>query len=238
MSKPAPEELHVLVIDDDPIIRRMIAKTLLKNHYQVATASSAEEGLEQLPYFTFHVAFLDHHLPGMEGLVFGEYLRKNNPHMQIALVTGDDDERLKKLCQEHAIRLIRKPFNLTEILDVVSLYQEEESHRQNQDAQAEGDSYWPQLGTFLQEITEAYQMPGVPTRVEERLVRTIKESLNNIRSSNRYSEEDRVIALAGLLACRVLNVDLPRTQSGQTLYAEFDDAMNQNGNPPAFNIPE
>ena len=67
--------LHALVIDDDPDMRALMVDTLHPEGVQVIPAESAEAGLEQLPFFRFDAAFIDHMLPGMEGLVFGENLQ-------------------------------------------------------------------------------------------------------------------------------------------------------------------
>src|SRR5688572_19886173 len=90
------EQLNVLVVDDDPNMRDLLAEVIHRSEHQVVTAESAEEAMQLLPYWTFQVAFLDQNLPGMEGLLIGEFLRKNNPDMMLALVTGDDDRRLQK----------------------------------------------------------------------------------------------------------------------------------------------
>src|SRR5262245_55407191 len=102
--------LHILVIDDEEEMRNLMLEVLVPRGHQAFAVASAEEGLELLPYHTFDLAFLDQNLPGMEGLVMGEYLRKNNPRMRIALVTGSEDPRLEKLGAEHRIDVIRKPF--------------------------------------------------------------------------------------------------------------------------------
>jgi hypothetical protein len=50
----------------------------------------------------------------------------------------------------------------------------------------------------------------------------------------RYTERDRVLALAGLLSARVLGIDLPKTQSGHSLYQEYDQIMVQQGRRTEF----
>ena len=50
----------------------------------------------------------------------------------------------------------------------------------------------------------------------------------------RYTERDRVLALSGLLAARVLGVDLPRLPSGRTPYEEYDEIMRQHGRRTEF----
>ena len=118
----AEPQLHVLVIDDDEDVRQLLVEILLPDEHQIFAVGSAEEGLQLLPYHTFHVAFLDQNLPGMEGLVLGEFLQKNNPDMKVALVTGNDDPRLPRLGEKLGIKFIAKPFEVRSILDVIDEY--------------------------------------------------------------------------------------------------------------------
>ena len=90
------EPLNILVIDDEPELRNLFARILNGEQHQVVLAESAEEGLQLLPHWTFHIAFVDHNLPGMEGLVLGEYLRRNNPDMSIVMMTGSEDPRIER----------------------------------------------------------------------------------------------------------------------------------------------
>ena len=74
------ESLDILVVDDEEDIRSIFTSFLMLNHgHKVFAFDSAEKALAQLPYQTFHLAYLDQHLDGMEGLILGEYLKKNNP---------------------------------------------------------------------------------------------------------------------------------------------------------------
>jgi hypothetical protein len=77
-------------------------------------------------------------------------------------------------------------------------------------------------------------MPGVPERIQSRLVTTIKRCLNDLRSVGRYTERDRVLALSGLLTARVLGIDLPRVPSGRTPYEEYDELMRLHGRRTEF----
>ena len=77
-------------------------------------------------------------------------------------------------------------------------------------------------------------MPNVHARIEDRIVTTIRRCLNDLRSSRRYTERDRVVALAGLLAAQVLGIQLPRTSQGMTLFQEYDEIMKERGKATAF----
>src|SRR5690349_16857672 len=53
------EPLNILVIDDEVDLRNLFARLLNGEQHQVVLAESAEEGLQLLPHWTFHIAFVD-----------------------------------------------------------------------------------------------------------------------------------------------------------------------------------
>ncbi|MBK8999875.1 MAG: response regulator [Myxococcales bacterium] len=229
-----PEQLNVLVIDDDEDVRRLLADVVTGRGHQALPAASAEEGMALLPIWTFQVAFLDQGLPGMEGLVLGEFLRKNNPDMTIALVTGEDEPRVERLARHLAITFIAKPFDVKQIQAVLDEAVADAHVRSVRRHRQEDADFSPPIARFAGEIEQSFEMPHLPERIAERLTTTIKRKLSDLRSVGRYTERDRVLALSGLLAARVLGVDLPKTHAGHTLYEEYDQIMRQQGRRTEF----
>ena len=170
----------------------------------------------------------------MEGLLLGEYLRRSNPSMLIALVTGEDDQRIERRSRELSVSFIAKPFDNAEILRVLEAYTEIARDRAEARAAAEDGDYEPPIARFADDLPDSFGIPKVPGRITERLVGTLKRSLANLRSVSRYNERDRVVALSGLLTARVLDVDLPRTSTGLTLYEEYDRLMQSHGRRTEF----
>jgi DNA-binding NtrC family response regulator len=234
MSSQRDDQLNVLVLDDDEAMRTLLVDLVTRYEHQAVPASTAEEALALLPCWTFQVAFLDHNLPGLEGLLLGEYLRKNNPDMTIALVTGQDDPNLERRSRDLAIRFIAKPFNVAEIMTVIEEHQARARDREEARRGSEDSYHAAPIAEYFAEIEECFDVPSVPARIEERLVQVIKRCVNEMRSPSRYSERDRVMALAGLLAARVLGVSLPRSSSGRTYYEEYDAVMSGLGRKREF----
>lgn len=228
------DQLNVLVVDDDPAMRQLLAEIVLREGHQPLVTESAEHALELLPVWSFQVAFLDQNLPGMEGLLLGEYLRRSNPDMIIALVTGEDDPRIERRTRELNVTFIAKPFDNTDIKRVIDSYLERARERAAQRAQRTAPDFDPPIQRFAAELPECFGMPKVPGRVADRLVGTVQRCLTNLRSVSRYTERDRVVALTGLLTARVLGVDLPRASSGLTLFEEYDRLMLQHGRRTEF----
>jgi len=228
------EQLNILVIDDDEGIRELLCDIIARVQHQVVPVASAEEGLEVLPFWTFQVAFIDQNLPGMDGLVLGEYLRRNNPDMTIALMTGDDDRSLQRKSKDLSIVYLPKPFDVGGILALIERYLADAKERQAQRLDHEAPDFDPPFAHYTAEIEAAYAIPSVPGRIEDRLLETLKRSLNNLRSVGRYTERDRVIALSGLLTARVLGMSLPKVDGDRTLYDEYDELMGQHGRRTEF----
>lgn len=231
------QQLNVLVIDDDPASVKLLQDIVARGDHQVVSATSAEEGLELLPFWTFQVAFIDQRLPGMEGLVLGEYLRKHNPDMTVALVTGDDDVKLQTRSKALDIVFIRKPFQVSAVLGVLGDYATKAEERKRRRLARDDPHYEPAFAEYAEVIGASYAMPKVPSRLEERLIDTLKRGFNDLRSTRRYTERDRVIVLSGLLTAKVLGVDLPKLGE-RTMYEEYDVIMAEHGRSRAFERPE
>ena len=228
------EQLTVLVVDDEPDMRDFLATLLHREGHQVVPAGSAEEGLEQLPYFTFDLAFLDQNLPGMNGLVLGAYMRENNPQMTVVLVTGDDDPRLVRRGASSAIDVIHKPCSPSDILDAVGRHRARvESSRQATLARLNA----PPIAEHAAELRESYELPPPPHRLVARLEREIKRHLSDLRTERRYSEAGRVAALAGLVAALVLGVELQNVAPGRSPWDEYDRIMEERGLRTEFTPP-
>lgn len=229
MAEGTGDLLNILVIDDDQDMRELLVRILLPAQHQVFAVGSAEEGLELLPYTTFQIAFLDQNLPGMEGLVLGEYLRGNNPQMQIALVTGSEDPKLDRLGEQLQITVIRKPFQVEQVLDLVSAYQEASGQRHLQRQTQEAPDFAINISQTFEALPELFGMPSIPKRIEERLLSAVRQSLTALRSEGRFNEQDRAIAYSGLLALQVLGVKPPKGSEARTLFEEFDALMRMHG---------
>jgi len=231
------ETLNILVIDDEADLRQLFARLLNGEQHQAVLAESAEEGLQLLPHWTFHIAFVDHNLPSMEGLVLGEYLRRNNPDMSIVMMTGSNDPRIERRSRDLSLKFLPKPFGIGDILGTIEEYLTTARDREQRRRHSVDPAFDPPIGIFTEELAESFDLPKVSDRVEDGLAQTIKRCLNNLTTAGRYNERDRVMALSGLLTARVLGVSLPRAKSGITLFEEYDRLMLERGRRPEFHVP-
>lgn len=78
----------VLVIDDDPALRRLMQVTLMEQDYEVFIAGTGEEGLKILTEQHIDVALTDLNLPDFDGIKLVEECRKRAPGVEIIVITG------------------------------------------------------------------------------------------------------------------------------------------------------
>jgi len=77
----------ILIVDDDPVFSRVLARALSNRELDVTSASSAEEA-KQLPLNGFDYATLDLNMEGESGLTLIEPLVIASPNIRILILTG------------------------------------------------------------------------------------------------------------------------------------------------------
>ncbi|MEE8587500.1 MAG: sigma-54 dependent transcriptional regulator [Acidobacteriota bacterium] len=111
---------RVLIIDDEPPIRKIVSILLKENGHQVCEAESAEEGIEQQKGFQPSVALLDLSLPKMSGLEAIPHLLEASPPPSIIIMTAYGSIRSAvEAMRAGAFDYLPKPFDNDELLMVI-----------------------------------------------------------------------------------------------------------------------
>ncbi|MGH7949200.1 MAG: response regulator [Candidatus Binataceae bacterium] len=106
----------VLVIDDEPPIRRLLRTTLSVNDYRVIEAADAREGLIQFRREKPDVIILDLGLPNSDGIDFIREVRKSS-HVPIVVLSSRQDEKSKVSALDlGADDYVTKPFGVEELI--------------------------------------------------------------------------------------------------------------------------
>ena len=111
------EKKHILVVDDDKRIRKLIQKYLRKNNYLVSTASNASEALSYTALIDFDLFILDVMMPVVDGLSVCRALRRNGDKTPVLILTAKHEvaDRVAGL-DAGADDYLVKPFSLDELL--------------------------------------------------------------------------------------------------------------------------
>ena len=116
MCAPAPWK--ILVVEDEVLIRLLIADALMEAGFQVIQAASADEALEVLQSSVeVDLVVTDVRMPGsINGLELASRVRANWPALKIVIASA---EYPVTLSGAPADALIGKPFRPTDVVDVV-----------------------------------------------------------------------------------------------------------------------
>jgi two-component system phosphate regulon response regulator OmpR len=111
-----PFEAHILVVDDDERIRKLLHKFLVKNGYWVSVAQDAGHARELLRSFKFDLIVLDVMMPGDDGISFtGELRQEILTPILLLTAKGESADRIAGF-EAGADDYLAKPFEPKELL--------------------------------------------------------------------------------------------------------------------------
>jgi DNA-binding NtrC family response regulator len=112
---------NILVVDDDPDIREVLADRLEALGYRVLTAANGVEGLEVFERQVPHLVLLDIEMPGMNGLeMLGEIRKREHDTAVIMITAYGTIERAVEAMKDGAYDFIPKPFEPDHVALIVA----------------------------------------------------------------------------------------------------------------------
>lgn len=109
--------MRILLVEDDPGVRRFVVKGLREQAYAVDTAATGEEALYQTDINEYDLIILDIMIPEPDGFEVCRRLRKSGKRMPILMLTAKDavEDRVSGL-DRGADDYLTKPFEFLELL--------------------------------------------------------------------------------------------------------------------------
>ena len=105
------QPLSILVVDDDPLLLRALAR-MLREH-ELHLACDAESALVALRSVPIDVVLSDHQMPGSDGITLLETVRQESPMTRRVLMSGSAPRDLKELRLTQVVQhFIHKPFKV------------------------------------------------------------------------------------------------------------------------------
>src|SRR6185436_645503 len=104
----------ILVIDDEPQIRRLLRVTLEASGYQIFDAASGQQGIIQAAQRLPNIILLDLGLPDLEGMSVLKQLRERNDVPIIVLTVRDAEREKIAALDAGADDYVTKPFSTGE----------------------------------------------------------------------------------------------------------------------------
>src|SRR5215468_10025288 len=110
----------VFVIDDDPSVRKSLARLLDAARYKTEVFKSASEFLVRSAYQGPSCVIVDVKMPGLNGIALQEALIENGRNEQLVFITGHGDIPMcAQAMKAGAVDFLPKPFRDTELLQCV-----------------------------------------------------------------------------------------------------------------------
>jgi two-component system, OmpR family, response regulator len=109
--------MTILVVDDDPVIRRMLEKRLEKEGYEVLIAEDGYQARKMLPQQHIDVVLTDLMMPGsIGGIEVLDIAKKLNPNIEVILITAHSSiDTAVEAMKKGAADYLEKPINFDEL---------------------------------------------------------------------------------------------------------------------------
>lgn len=112
---------RVLVVDDEPAIRALVAKIVERAGLTVDTAADGAEAIEKLEAGAYSVIVLDLMMPNIDGYGLIEYLKnRGGQKPAIIVVSAGESAALRQLDGSIVHSIVRKPFDIDVLGDLVT----------------------------------------------------------------------------------------------------------------------
>lgn len=111
------QQPHILVVDDDERLRRLLSQFLSENDFLVTTAVDAADARRVLKYLQYDLIVMDVMMPGEDGLALTKSLKADKLQTPVLLLTarGETEARIQGL-EAGADDYLPKPFEPRELL--------------------------------------------------------------------------------------------------------------------------
>ena len=117
MHKDSP----ILVVDDEPLTRASIARSLGGAGFQIVQAATGEDGLWAIDQHQFSCVLAHFRLPDIDGQIFARKCHRIAPTLPLIMLSEAEDGVAAAQClDEGAVECLFKPFSSSKVLEVVS----------------------------------------------------------------------------------------------------------------------
>lgn len=107
---------HVLVVEDEPRMGRLLGDMLVELGYAASVVGSAEAGLRSMAEHRHPIVVMDLNLPGMSGMDAIEKIRQRWPETAAIVLTGFGDlESAKRAIHLDVVEFLTKPAHLGDL---------------------------------------------------------------------------------------------------------------------------
>jgi len=178
---------HILIVDDDNRILKLLKKFLSQNNYLVSTSTSTSEAINLLSNFTYDLIILDVMMPEITGLEFATKIKASGSIMPIVMLTAlsEPEDKIKGL-EAGANDYVTKPFEPRELLlRINNLVNSHSLHKKEQKLVRFGNNYY---NLITKEFTQNDANIKLSAS-EEKLLDALLDSNNQVITRDELSKK-------------------------------------------------
>lgn len=119
-AKSQPSNAQILLVDDEEQFLNMLSRRLKEHGLKVDAVTSGDDAVEKIKNKNFDAIILDLVMPGMGGIETLKRIRKENPDLQVIILTGyPTKEKTVEAMKEGALEFLEKPADINTLLDKI-----------------------------------------------------------------------------------------------------------------------
>ncbi len=118
----ADNHVHgVLVVEDDPAIRRLVSMVLQRHGFRTETAADGLEAVIKLGVCEYDAIVLDLMMPNLDGFTFMQTLAEHDPDRlrKIIVTSAASPTVIRERMRGEPYRVLPKPFDISELVAAV-----------------------------------------------------------------------------------------------------------------------
>lgn len=196
---------HILIVDDDTRILKLLKKFLQQHDFFVSTTISPKEAIELLLNFSFDLIILDVMMPEITGIEFAKKIKNSGKSMPIVMLTAlsEPEDKISGL-EAGASDYITKPFEPRELLlRINNLINTHNLYKKEQEVVRFGNAHYNFLTKEFVQNENSIKLSAA----EQKLFDILIESKNSSISREELSEK------MGGVNLRSIDVQIVRLRS-------------------------
>jgi two-component system alkaline phosphatase synthesis response regulator PhoP len=126
---------HILIIDDEAVLRKTLARVMQQAGFEVTTAENGEQGLALLQNSNFDIAYMDLRMPGLSGLDVLNVIHTRYPTLPVILFTAQPDinsavEALRRGATDYLLKPLKPETLIERTKAILAALQKEKRKRE------------------------------------------------------------------------------------------------------------
>jgi CheY-like chemotaxis protein len=123
MNERTCQQRHILIVDDEPLVRQTVQMLLQDEGYLVDEAKSGAEALALFEPGKFDMIFTDYFMPEMKGDQLAAAIKKRSPKQPVVMLTAFPEKLTSSDCPLGGIdSFICKPFELETLRTAIARF--------------------------------------------------------------------------------------------------------------------